>query len=414
VLITLSTTAPLHAQPAEPVAEDDIDAVVANALYERATMLYGRGDVANAKQLFIEAIERRPEGDRAADARSMVRTCNERLGLEPDDGMPGVARSAPLDPYRGPEGGSPDGRAPSAGDESRERGAEDRQAHIGLSIWSGSYGLLTGLAVGGPMAKDADGNDELSGTAVVTGLVGGAALAGLGYWLGDRYPLSAGQSAAIASAGTWGTVTFGLLGDVVTGRQSDTNDVFKLMAVGGAFGIGGGIAYAWKMDPSVGDVAFANSLTSYGIGAGLLVGVLISPPRREAYSLNALFGAVAGATAGVLLTDHVEISRKRTLWLDLGAAAGVASTWIVVYPFLADGGTNDDEQALGLLSTLGMGAGVAVAWLLTRDLDADASTGSALWSRDPAGRWSWAVPRLEPIATGDGLGIAVRLLAGDL
>ena len=52
--------------------------------------------------------------------------------------------------------------------------------------------------------------------------------------------------------------------------------------------------------------------------------------------------------------------------VDLGAAAGAAVPWILIYPLVNDDGTNNDEQALGWISSLTMGGGALTAWLLTR------------------------------------------------
>lgn len=421
VVIALGPSA--VAQPAAPAAVP-IDEQIAVALYERGVELFAEGDVRRAKELFIESVERSPSGARADDARAMVRNANERLGIEDlDDGLPGGrgGDTAPLDPYQ--DGGAGDGGAEESGGGAAGDGAEpDGDPGVtaaidryGLTGWAGGLGVVTGLAIGGPAE---DGN--LRGLAVATGLAGGAGLAGLGYWLTGRYSLSAGESAAIASAGTWGSVNFAFLGDVFTGRSSDTSDVFKIMAAGGLAGTGGGILYAVYGDPQVGDVAFANSLSTWGIGAGLLLGVMISPPRNEAYSLNAFFGSVAGLTTGVLLRNHVDMSRKRTLWLDAGAAAGAAATWVLIYPLIADGGTNDDEQLAGGLSTLTMAGGVVGAWLLTAHLGIDDDDGdeagesaTALLSRSPDGNWHGGGLRLQPMATPrGGMSVGVRLLDG--
>src|SRR5690606_3044036 len=58
-----------------------VDEHVAAALYDRGMVLYELGDVANAKTMFIESLERSSEGSRAADALRMLRAANEKLGI---------------------------------------------------------------------------------------------------------------------------------------------------------------------------------------------------------------------------------------------------------------------------------------------------------------------------------------------
>jgi hypothetical protein len=210
------------------------------------------------------------------------------------------------------------------------------------------------------------------------------------------------------SAGTWGAINLGYFGDAVTGVDSDNNDVWKFVAAGGLLGLGGGAWYAARARPSEGDVAFTNSLGMYGLAGGLLVGVGIQPPESEAYSINAMVGSVGGITVGLLLSDAVETSRRRTLFVDLYAAAGAVAPWLLLYPLIEDGGTEDDEQAAGWLSALSLGGGAITGWLLTRHMDdrdepesASARRGPppppALVRRDQDGSWSLGTPLLRPI-----------------
>jgi hypothetical protein len=424
LLVVATAATPLQAQTPEASEEVSIDELVARALYERAKILFDSGDFANAKQLAIESLERSGAGMRSGDAKELVRSSNEELGIEPRDaGIPGVPDTTtptPVDPY----GGSPKPVDPyQMPPEEPAAPASEQELQLarwGLTGWAGGYGITLGLAVGGPMRENADGDEEFRGVSVLTGLLGGAALTGLGYWLTGTYDLTPGQSAAIASAGTWGTVSFGFLGAVLTGKESDTSDVFKFMAAGGAAGIGGGIAYAKYLDPSVDQVAVINSLSSYGLATGLLFGVLLDPPHNDAYSLQAFLGSAAGMTAGILLRDKLEVSRRRTLWLDVGAASGIAATWVLLYPLIADSGSNNDEQAAGGISILTMAGGVVTAWLLTRGMDDEADQPAepapqALVGRTASGRWTLGAPVLEPVAPPPGhrgIGLQLRMLGG--
>jgi hypothetical protein len=129
----------------------------------------------------------------------------------------------------------------------------------------------------------------------------------------------------------------------------------------------------------------------------------------------------------VLLAPRLEVSRRRMLLVDLGAAAGVAAGWLL-YPLVQDGDTNNDEQALGLVSTLTLGAGAVVAWVMTRGMDDDGDDRESAARHDPppppgllqrtaAGRWEPGLPALRPLstpqaATPAGGGVVLDLLSG--
>ncbi|HYU16118.1 MAG TPA: hypothetical protein VEL05_08610, partial [Candidatus Acidoferrum sp.] len=364
---------------------DDVDDLVAQALYRRGVELYRRGAPADAKTLFIESLERSPSGRAAGEALRMLRATNRRLGVANlDDGRPTApSQEGVLDPYGAgapatggedpldPYAGASRKAAPAGGGAGPVDEPEEPEADLATTLsrpvvigWSGAVGFLAGMAAAGP-ENDAG---KLADGAVIAGLVGAAGGVGLSYWLTRSAELTAGQSAAIASGATWGATMSGLLGDA-TGRQSAANDVWKYVAAGGLVGLGGGVLYARMARPSEGDIALTNSLAGYGAAAGLFIAAGIDPPAGEAFSLNALFGSTAGIAAGLFLAPRIEVSRRRTLFLDLGALAGAAAVWALAYPPLYDGNSHADEQVAGWASTLTMGGGVALAWFFTRGMD---------------------------------------------
>lgn len=426
-------------QPVDPYGAgapvDSIDDQVAEALYQRALYLLHQGDPADAKMLFVESLERSPRGPSSAGALRMLRQTNRTLGLSNlDDGRPGEASDTSggvFDASRAGTGGQGDqpinpygaSRPPVEGGAGGPS-TLGRRAVIG---WSGALGFTTGMALAGPE----DDQGSLSGGPVVVGLLGAGAGVGLSYWLTGRSPMTAGQDAAVVSGVTWGALDIGLLGDVFTGTSSEDNDVWKYVAAGGLIGVAGGAAYARLALPSEGQVAFINSLSAYGVGAGLLFGVAIDPPHGEAYSLNAFFGSAAGLVAGAVLAPHLPtISRKRTLLVDAGAAVGAAVPWVLLYPLIQDGSTSDDEQVSGVLSALTLGGGAVAAWYLTRGVDpaapeADQELQAARWAAPPAlaqrevgGAWHAGLPLPRPMvnpvlsSVPAGPSVGVDLLAG--
>ncbi|HEY8146573.1 MAG TPA: hypothetical protein VIG06_28015 [Kofleriaceae bacterium] len=415
---------------------DDIDDQVAQALQARGQQLLQRGDAASAKMLFIESLERSPKGPRSSETLRSLRAANKKLGLKNlDDGRPGT----PVDPHGGGATGEqpldPYGRRPGGGGGNgddgldREVGPSAAGRRVVMAFSAGA-GLIAGLAIAGPESETTNDfgetTTEVGGGAVLAGLLGaGVGFAG-SWWLTDRYPVSTGQSVAIASGASWGTLDLALFGDAVTGADSDPNDVWKFAAAGGLLGLGAGTWYAARFDPSEEDLVFVNSLGALGTGAGLLVGVGIQPPEREAYSINALVGSLGGLGIGVALADSAAISSRRMLFIDLGAAAGAALPWALLYPLIKEDGSEDDEQAAGWLSALTLGGGAIAAWYLTRAMDeADpAEASAALDAAPPAvvqrtsgGTWALGAPLPRPmqspaLAPPSGISLGADLVSG--
>ncbi len=415
---------PVEAPPPPVDPADDIDDEVAQALYARGQQLLQRGDAASAKQLFIESLERSPKGSRSSDAVRYLRVANKKLGFKNlDDGRPGApatppAVEQPIDPYGGGGGGR------GGEEEDRDQVGASPVGRRIVMAWSAAAGLIAGLAVAGPTSETTnelgETSTEVSGGAVLAGLIGaGAGFAG-SWWLTDRYPVTTGQSIAIASGGTWGVTEFALFGDAVTGTDSDANDVWKFAAVGGLAGLGAGTWYAARFDPTEDEMTFVNSLGAIGAGGGLLVGVGIQPPESEAYSINALVGSLGGLAVGLALADAAQVSSRRMLYIDGAAAAGAAVPWLLLYPLIKDGETENDEQAAGWLSALTLGGGAIAGWYLTRGLDDDAEAQAArdaappaLVTRDGTGQWGVGLP-LPRLMSDTALGSSRTALGADV
>ena len=89
------------AAPAVP-ADEDIDQVVARALYRQALALFEQGRFTDARQLAFESLARSPDGADAGKARQLRARCEERLGRAADRpaALPALQRTAqPIDPY---------------------------------------------------------------------------------------------------------------------------------------------------------------------------------------------------------------------------------------------------------------------------------------------------------------------------
>lgn len=432
-LLAISASTARAQEKADKAPALSIDDEVGKLLYDRGVKLYTTGDYANAKKMFVESLERSPHGPVSSQALSMVRSANERLGISDlDSGVPEPGATierpldpygdggaeVPLDPYADPKTGEPGVIDPYAEPVDVGAGGASRAGRGAVFGFATGLGMVSGLALGGPI--DDEGN--LSGGAMAAAVGLGLAGAAGAYWVTRSHPVSAGEGTAIVSAGTWGAVDLALFGDAITGvNETSTNAGFKFVAAGGLLGTGAGVLYAYKTDPEVADVVLENSAALWGLGSGLLLGVAISPPTGEAYSLNAAIGSAIGLTAGLIASSRIDLGVRRTLWLDAGAAVGAAAPWVVLYPLLADGDTNDDEQVAGGLSAFALLGGVIGAYWLTDSDTAAADQGHddgelspALLSRSFEGQWHLGAPPLLPMINprlsppaGTAVGIAV-------
>jgi hypothetical protein len=375
---------------------------VAEALYRRGVALYESGDYAHAVELLSEALERKPDGRHAGEARELLRKAREKIpsvNAPSDDG--------PLDPYAGKPAEDhpvdPYGQSKQPPSDDGLAAAELADARRQLLFWGGVLGLNAGLAIIGP-----EDNRGLVGPgAIIAGLVGAGVGIGLGY-AGERFlSLRPGQIGAVTSGGFWSTYTLALFGDVVTGSSTHANDLFRYGAAGAAVGTGAGLFYALKAEPSRDEIAIVNSMGFYATTLGFLLGVAMNPARTEAYSLNAAVGAVAGVTVGVLVAPRIELPRRRSLMIDLGAVAGGALPWILLYPFIADSG-DGAAQITGALSMVTLAAGAVSAFFLTRGESDGVAEGSqqkmsaygfvpALLQRSADGGWSVSAPVPRPL-----------------
>jgi hypothetical protein len=457
---------PAEPEPVEdPVAvqQAEIDAFVAQALYDRGTYLYARANYVDAKQLFIEALMRAPKGPRARDALGMLRNANEKLGVKDlDDGAPGRGGSGsggggaidpidpygdgdstsdPVDPYGDGDGTTDpvdpygdgavgdDERPPPPRDDDGPVDAAERKRARQVAAVIGAYdGALLGMAITGvvDVVENDDGSlDQSRNSAGVVGFAAGSLLGLGGGWLLTRKrDFSMGQARAVLSASVWGSVAVGLLADAVTGADStDANEIVRGMAVGSLAGTGLGFLYARKVDPTVDDIALINSFAAYGTAGGLLLGMAMDPPESEAYSLNAVIGMGAGVGVGAYLAGKHDISRKRMLYIDLGASAGAAVP-LLLFAAVNDDTKADDNQAFGFLSALGLVGGAVLAKRWTRTMDAGKTP---LAARDPLvpalaqrasdGAWSVGGPALTPannpvLGPTLGRGVALSLVGG--
>lgn len=429
---------------------------VAAALYSRGMSLFELGEVASAKKLFVESLERSPDGSRAGDALGMLRKCNEKLGIQDlEAGRPEAGGTSdtpldpyaptgdtdgdtPVDPYATPDGpvdpyaadpglGDPGGGGTGGFIEPPVGQPVDNVGHATteLMISGGLVGLIAGLAITGPLEVDDAGNTgDITGAAIPVGLAIGGGGIYLGSYLAKKYDRAGGK--ALSSGAIWGMYNFAHIGNVFTGEGTNSNDIYRSMALGGL--AGGGLAhlYVRKYTPTEGEVAVVNSGSFIGSGIGLMLAAAVDPPRGDAYSLNLTLGSMAGIGAGIYFRDDLIATSKRMTYVNLGALGGALVPWILVYPFV-DGEDGGDYQTAGFLSALTMGGGAYLAWRFTKDEvpakdslegpDAVATSAPALLQRSDRGQWNLGSPMPRPmynqqLAPATGFSMGADVLSG--
>ena len=285
-----------------------------------------------------------------------------------------------------------------------------RQSHAGgeveLKVWSALYGLWQGVAI--PLAAGAD-DAEFYGLGL---LVGGPAGFLTGRALALSRPRSLGQARAITWGGTWGAIQgwgwaraldFGSDGyasryGVRYGDDESTEAALTSMIIGGALGIGGGLALARReITPGESTSAMLGSL--WGIWVGFSTAFLMDV-EGDGLTAAAMIGGNAGLLAGALVGNRVPLSRGRARMISVGGVIGAFGGLGITLIGQPDG----EKAAMGTILASSL-VGLALGAAGTRedrgetdpsDLEAASlpAPGSLLnWSN---GGWAFSTPLPAP------------------
>jgi hypothetical protein len=391
---------------------------VAEQLVARAQELFDAKMYVDAKQLAVEALVESDKGPAAQHAQFLIAQVNQQLGIRETSPASPTPKPAPAQPAKvdvspiqdptlhvsatpRPEGGEPDG-------------------HLAATVHSGLAGGLLGASIGSWF----DSSNPAAG-AVPMGIVGGAVAA-----LFVPRLLRSWDEAKVRTVGSgtvWGGVVGGLFTEIVLGsndRSASGPGVLLGASLGAAAGGAGGWLMSRERPLTRGDVALVDTMAGIGTVGGLTLGMLMQPAQTEAYSLNAMLGAMAGVAVGVIAAPQTNTTPRRMLRVAGLAAAGGAAPFLL-YAAIADSSTNSDERLTGALSTLGLIGGAWLGFYLTRHMDEglDVPDGVAPKSADapPAvvGRASdgtWQLGGIGLMATSPALtnraGVSLTLLGG--
>lgn len=247
-----------------------------------------------------------------------------------------------------------------------------RQSQAGgeveLKVWTTTYGLWQGIAI--PLAAGVD-EPEAYGFGL---LVGGPVGFLLGREMTRSRPRSLGQARAITWGGTWGAIqgwgwarAFDLGSNDYAydrnGRYGDDETVEAAVAsmiVGGALGIGGGLALARReITPGAATSGMLGSLWGmwFGFSTAWLVDI-----EGDGLTAAAMLVGNAGLVAGGLAGSRVPLSRGRARMISLGGLVGAfggAGITLMTQP-------DSDKAVVGTILA-GSIAGLVVGAAGTRD-----------------------------------------------
>jgi hypothetical protein len=210
---------------------------------------------------------------------------------------------------------------------------------------------LGGVLLSGNLCVMIDCSTDREYAGVYTLTIGGSLAASL---LATRRGLRQGEAQLYNSVQTWGAWNSLLIND---GFAEDAQEAGVSIALQfGGLAAGVGLWQAWK--PTRGDVALANTFLFWG--AMLTVwGHLMAdeePTIRAVVAVSDL-----ALLAGAVISSRVEVSRGRTLLIDVGGVLGIMTGGLVAVATDSDTGAGT-ALMLGTLAGLGIGIAATSEW----------------------------------------------------
>ncbi|MCW5805315.1 MAG: hypothetical protein KIT31_23295 [Deltaproteobacteria bacterium] len=420
-------TAPLGpTQPSTPATPPPSDAVlaeqVAAALVQRAQELFDAKVLVDAKQLAVEALQKSPKGAAADQARFLIKSINQQLGIKDDQPPAKIEDQVDLTPIEDPTLAKSKQKVDTAPEVPTAR-----SNRIVAGVHAGAYFGLIGATVGSFFSED-----NAAGGAIPVGLAAGLAAGVYFPRVFDKLDWNEAQVRTAGSGTVWGGVIGGLFADVANVSKPSAGvagttgrEVLVGSAIGSTLGGLGGSLLATRNNYSVGDLALVDTFAGIGAVGGLTIGMLMQPAETEAYSLNSVFGIAGGVIVGLVAAPQTNTTPRRMLRVAGLSAAGGAVPFLL-YAGIRTNESKADERVVGLLSSAGLVAGAWLGFRLTRGMDegADVSPGKSkksdadappsILSRSSSGRWDVGILTVQPLSPelAPQRGMSIPLLGG--
>ena len=381
--------------PAPPASSADpiLSEQVAISLVDRAAELIEAKMYLDAKQLAVEAIVKSPTGPAAERAHAIIVQANAALGISEKPTPPPVDDRVKLSDDKFSD------RPPQPADTIRRGRAVPAMVH----------GALLGGTVGAMIGSFFSDNEAAG--AVPAGLVLGAVGALTAPMLAKKYDATEAQVRTVGAGSVWGGIIGGLIGGTAQGANGGTttgSGVLVGATIGSAVGIVGTVGMAQDKKLTAGDVGLIDTFGGIGAVGGLTIGMLMQPAQREAYSLNAAFGAAGGVVLGYILAPQTNTTPRRVLRIAGLTVAGGALPFLL-YAAIHDKHATWDERLTGGLSSLGLLGGCVLGFYLTKDVDVGLDVNDAkkadpddapiaLVGRSSNGHWNLGGIGLSPLS----------------
>jgi len=348
--------------PQDPYGQDVLNEQIAEELVGRAQQLLEARLFLDAKQLAAEAIAKSPKGNAADRARFIIKTVNAQLDIKEEGAAPPPAPKVDLSPIDSSQI-DPSKNPPPSQQQPETPVHDGRNAAM---IHGALYGGTLGATIGAFINQDSPAT-----VAVPLGIATGVGAGLLSRRLVRSLKWDEAQVRTAGSFNLWGGVVGGLFAEAATGAGDNDPTAGGILlgaSLGGALGLAGGGMLAKNKKLTRGDVALVDTLAGIGTVGGLTVGMLMQPAQVEAYSINAIIGALGGVVVGYIAAPQTNTTPRRMLRVAGIAAAGGALPFLI-YAGIADSSTSSDERVVGGLSTLGLLAGAYLGFRLTRGMD---------------------------------------------
>jgi len=365
------------APDAEP-AVDDLErrALEAAAMYQLGLGLMGKKSWAEACAVFGRIQDVYPDLDTATRAGEQIGLIEQigdpTCGAEPGMANPASARASATPASAAKNSGANNG---------------DIELAISQALMGTAFGVYGPFAFGVPTS-----GLVLSGTAIA-GLATGL---GTSLTVANRHGVTQGQAMAVYTGETVG-ITHGIFLGLELGVWNPAQPI----SAGFVLGAAGGIATAVFAKPTAGEMSMVRSGISWGFATGALTLLMFEIPS----ALVLVGGMDLGLVTGAVLSQRLDISRRRMNFINLSGYTGAVGVGIL----LLGAGGGSGQVVAGTLF-VGAGAGLAVGVHMTRNMDGDgAANGSAIELRD--GKWYVGMPLPEPapVRVGEEVGMGVRL-----
>ncbi|MBK9035363.1 MAG: PEGA domain-containing protein [Myxococcales bacterium] len=220
-----------------------------------------------------------------------------------------------------------------------------------------AFGTYIGSSVGAII-----GGDNAAAGAGLGGLVAGA----VGGYVLVPEDIHQGTASLLLTATTAGIIGGLELG---TALSDDNRLVTSTTLAGSVVGATAAVLVVRQTAVSDGQAALVNSGLLWGTISGLLFTQVFIGSERTDVALTAA-GSNLGLLTGIVLARRYDVSRRRSIYIDLAGAAGLVAGLAVQNGVQSSGTGSNSDESRSHFTLAGMAVGLGLGIYLTRNFDA--------------------------------------------